>query len=80
MPLFIDVGWLGSVTDVATLLYVVLAVKYQLKPLLETTSAALVALAENDETVDHESLQSDLDIEDRHVAAFKLPKRGEQSP
>lgn len=67
----LDVGWLGSPVDVATFVVVVATLLYELRPTQELLSAAVVALAEQLPDVDHQQLQSRLDVEDRDVDALR---------
>lgn len=63
----LDVGWLGSVTDVATLVVVLVSLRYELRPKVETIGAAVVALAEKRRDVDHQHLRAELGIDDVDV-------------
>lgn len=81
MPAFIDPGWLGSPVDVATFLLVTTLFLYELRPAQETIAAAVVALAKRERHVDHDRLQSELEVEDRDVEALEttILKRGGDS-
>jgi hypothetical protein len=72
---FIDPGWLGSPVDVATFLVVVVMFAYELRPRQQTLSAAVVALARREETVDDTQLQSELEVDDRDVEALETTIR-----
>lgn len=67
----LDVGWLGSPTDVATFVVVLAELMYRLRPRIETTAAAVVALAERRDDVDDDRLRDDLDVDDRAVEALR---------
>jgi len=70
--LVLDVpGWVGSGTDVATLVSVLYFYRGRLMPRLDTASAGLVAMAENMRPVDHEALQDDLDVDDEEIDAVR---------
>lgn len=68
---FVDPGWLGSPTDVATFLAVIAMFVYELRPAQQTLSAAVVALAREHLSVDADSLQDELDVDDREVEAVR---------
>ena len=63
----------GSLADLGTLIVVLYVYRADLRPRLSKMSAGVVALARGRPHVDDESLQSDLDIEDRHVADYQRP-------
>ena len=70
--LLIGIGILGSVTDLATFLAVLIGI-HRLRDTVDTLAAGVVAVAREHHRVDDDSLQSELDIEDRDVAALQQP-------
>jgi hypothetical protein len=67
----VDPGTVGSVTDVATLVVVVAMLRYEVRPMLRDTAAGVVALASTEPRVDDDALQSDLDVVERDVDAYR---------
>lgn len=75
-PLFIDIGAVGSVTDIATFILVA----FTLRSRLSTMAAGLVALAREHQAVDDDRLQDELDVDDEAVDAVRttiIPCGGE---
>jgi hypothetical protein len=67
LPLFIDIGWLGSPIDVATFVLVAVILKSR----LSTMAAGVVALAREHQGVDDDQLQEELDVDDDTVESIR---------
>lgn len=70
MPL-VDIGAVGSPTDVATFVLVLVMLVLKFRPRIETLAAAVVALAERRDDVDDDRLRDELDVADREVEALR---------
>lgn len=70
LPLLLDVGWLGSVTDVATFVAVVVGV-HRMQQRLDYAAAGVVALARAADGVRGDLLARDLDVDDSDVRAVR---------
>jgi len=67
LPLFIDIGWLGSPIDIATFLLVAIVLRSR----LSTMAAGVVALAREHQAVDDDRLQEELDVDDDTVESIR---------
>jgi hypothetical protein len=65
------VGWVGSVTDLATFVVVLVILIGRLRPRIETVAAGVVALAERRDDVDDDRLRDELDVDDSAVEAIR---------
>lgn len=65
------VGWVGSVTDLATFVLVLVILIGRLRPRIETVAAGVVALAERRDDVDDDRLRDELDVDDSAVEAIR---------
>jgi hypothetical protein len=65
-----DPTWVGSLTDLATLV-VVISLGFRLREKVTLAAAALVALARRRPGVDDDRLQDDLDVDERAVRAVE---------
>ncbi|MBV0903937.1 hypothetical protein [Haloarcula salina] len=70
----IGIGILGSVTDVATFLAVLIGV-HRIRESVETLAAGVVAVAREHRRVDDDRLQAELEVDDVDVAALQHPVR-----
>jgi hypothetical protein len=66
-----DPTWIGSLTDLATFILVVSIWFHRAEPHLTTLSAAVVSLARQHLEVNDDSLQNELDVDDRQVDAVE---------
>lgn len=66
-----ELGAVGSPVDFATFVMVLVLLVHRVQPRIETTSAAVVALAEKEDHVDADRLRSELDVDDRDVEALR---------
>jgi hypothetical protein len=66
----VDPGVVGSPTDVATLIVVAIGL-FRTQQKLKTVAAGQVAIARDAPGVDDERIQSELDVDDRHVEAVR---------
>lgn len=68
-----ELGAVGSPADVATLVLVTVVFKYEIRPANRLRSAAIVALARREESVDDALLEADLGVEERDVQKVTRP-------
>ena len=62
---------IGSVTDIATLVVVLWAIRGRIEPELQDLGAAIVAIARERPTIDDEQIQKDLGVDDRDVDPYR---------
>jgi len=67
----VDPTAIGSPADVGTFLLVLYTVRNEIRPRLNRLSAAVVALANSEPTVDEDRLQDDLDVDETEVDAVR---------
>jgi len=61
----------GSLTDLATLVVVLVHLGLRVRPRLATIGAAVVALAAEHKDVDDDRLRSELDVDEREVESLR---------
>jgi len=61
----------GSLTDLATLVVVLVHLGLRIRPRLATVAAAVVALASERQDVDDDRLRAELDVEEREVESLR---------
>lgn len=71
----VDVGAVGSPTDVATFFAVLYLYRGVIRDQIEVTAAGVVALAEGDADVDEDRLRADLPVDDDRVASIRQAVR-----
>ncbi|MFC7131661.1 MULTISPECIES: hypothetical protein [Salinibaculum] len=67
----LDPGLVGSPADLATLGVVLYSVRHEIQPRIETLAAGVVALAEQEQTVDDDTLQDELEVSPEAVEALR---------